>query len=241
MSRSLRRGAIAATALAFSLAALTGCGAGNNAQTLGVQPDHAATSVGDIKIQNSTLITQADPETEGPAVVAVTLFNEGSKDQNLEAIKVEGIDGEADLKPAEGSGPITVPAHGTVVIGGKGNASAVLADGNGTVLEGNSQPITFTFSRTGDITLRSAVVPATGQYADWGPEAPKAPASPKPTDTATAVPADEDEDEATDGTPDEATTEATPGADATGEATETPGAGATDEAAQGPEGDDAAH
>ncbi|MHC0429608.1 copper chaperone PCu(A)C [Streptomyces sp. O3] len=192
MSRSLRRGAIAATALAFSLAALTACGAGNDAQTLGVRPDNAATSVGDIKIQNSVLITQPEPGGKGPAAVSATLFNEGDKDQTLDAVKVEGIDGDAELKPAEGSGSIIVPAHGSVVVGGEGNASAVLADGNGTAAEGNAQPITFSFSETGDITLRSAVVPATGYYAEWGPEI-VSPKSPEPDASATAEPADGDE------------------------------------------------
>ncbi|MFP3991626.1 DUF461 domain-containing protein [Streptomyces sp. E11-3] len=229
MSRSLRRGAIAATALAFSLATLTACGAGNDAQTLGVRPDNAATSVGDIKIQNSTLITQPEPGAEGPAVVNATLFNEGDKDQTLDAIKVKGIEEDAELKPAEGSGPITVPAGGSVVIGGKGNASAVLAEGNGTAAEGNAQPITFTFSKTGDITLKSAVVPATGYFSEWGPEAPKAPKSPKPDASATTEPVEEPEDGATDA--------ATPGTDGTGEATGAPGADATDEAADGAVGE----
>lgn len=78
MSSSLRRGALAAAAIAFSLASLAACGAGNNAQTLEVKPDNAATSVGDIKIQNALVITQPDTTSTGPAVVSATVFNNGT-------------------------------------------------------------------------------------------------------------------------------------------------------------------
>ena len=43
VSRSLRRGALAAAAIVFSIASLAACGAGNDAQTLEVKPDNAAT------------------------------------------------------------------------------------------------------------------------------------------------------------------------------------------------------
>lgn len=59
MSRSLRHGALAATAIAFSITALSACAAGNNAATLGVRPDNASTQSGAIKVQNVNVITQA--------------------------------------------------------------------------------------------------------------------------------------------------------------------------------------
>ncbi|MFF2847087.1 DUF461 domain-containing protein [Streptomyces sp. NPDC058001] len=178
MSRSLRRGTLAATVLAFSVASLAACGAGTNAQTLQVKPDNAATSVGDIQIQNATIITQPDPKATGPAVVSATVFNHGTSDQTLDSITVTGT-GKAALKPATGSGPLTVPAGGSVVIGGKGNASAVLASGRESVQNGNAQPVTFTFSKTGDVKLESFVVPASGYFSGWGPsELPSPSASP---------------------------------------------------------------
>ncbi|MEV0502066.1 DUF461 domain-containing protein, partial [Streptomyces spectabilis] len=97
MSRSLRRGALAATALAISLASLTACGAGNNAQTIEIKPDNAATAVGDIKIQNAMIITQPDRESTGPAVVAATVFNNGRTDQVLESVTVDGTGKKAAL------------------------------------------------------------------------------------------------------------------------------------------------
>ncbi|GGX88361.1 DUF461 domain-containing protein [Streptomyces anandii] len=168
MSSSLRRGALAAAAIAFSIASLAACGAGNNAQTLQVKPDNAATTVGDIKVQNATVITQPDPQSKGPAVISATVFNTGTTDQTLDSISVQG-DGTAQLSPAGGKGKLTVPAGGSVVIGGKGNASAVLSNAGVAVQNGNAQQITFTFSKTGDVSLRAFVVPAKSYFDKWGP------------------------------------------------------------------------
>lgn len=185
MSRSLRRGTLAATALAFSIASLAACGAGNDAQTLAIKPDNAATSVdnGKIKLQNVTVITQPREEAkghavgEGPAVVAATVFNNGDQPQTLDEIKLGGSAATVKLTPAKGStGKITVPAGGSVVIGGKDNASAVVENGREAAQNGNAQPVTFSFSETGAVTLRAFVVPAVGHFEGYGPE--KVPAAP---------------------------------------------------------------
>ncbi|MBT2378629.1 DUF461 domain-containing protein [Streptomyces sp. ISL-111] len=176
MSRSLRHGALAATAIAFSIVSLSACAAGNNAETLKVRPDNAATSVGTIKIQNANVITQA--EAEGPAAVAATLFNDGTEDEILESITLPGTDVPVKLQPAKGTGPVEIPAGGRVVLGGKGNASAVIEGGREAAQDGNVQQVVFKLSRTGDVGLGAAVVPATGYYKDFGPSAlPEAPAA----------------------------------------------------------------
>ncbi|MFI1165971.1 DUF461 domain-containing protein [Streptomyces sp. NPDC020801] len=189
MSSSLRRGALAAAAIAFSIASLAACGAGSNAQTLQIKPDNAATAVGDIKVQNATVISQPDPQSKGPAVISATLFNNGTTDQTLDSIRVTG-DGNAQLSPATGKGKLTVPAGGSIVIGGKGNASAVLSNAGVAVQNGNAQQITFTFSKTGDVSLRAFVVPATSYFDKWGPSnvpaAPGGKASANPSRPASA-------------------------------------------------------
>ncbi|MGW3684256.1 DUF461 domain-containing protein [Streptomyces prasinus] len=197
MSSSLRRGAIAAAAIAFSIASLSACAAGNNAQTLQIQPDNAATTVGDIKVQNAIVVTQPDLESTGPAVVAATLFNEGRTDQTLESVTLPGTGKTAELSPAKG-GSLTVPAGGRLILGGEGNASAVLASSRESVQDGNAQPVTFTFSETGDVSLRAFVYPAESFFTDWGPSdiptapegsaEPTAEASAKPTGDATGSP-----------------------------------------------------
>ncbi|MCX4828440.1 DUF461 domain-containing protein [Streptomyces sp. NBC_00006] len=176
MSSSLRRGSLAAAAIAFSIASLAACGAGNNAQTLEVKPDNAATSVGDIRIQNATVITQPDLKSKGPAVVTGTLFNNGSTAQTLDAITVDGVGKAAKLSDAKGASKISVPAGGSVVLGGKGNASAELPNSRTAVLDGNAQRITFSFSKAGDVKLKAFVVPADSYFKKWGPsEVPAAP------------------------------------------------------------------
>lgn len=186
MSRSLRHGALAATAIVFSIAALSACGAGKNAQTLEVRPDNAATSSGDIKIQNANVITQPEHGAKGPAVVSATLFNNGTKAETLDAITLTGSSGSVELHAAKGSGPVVVPAGGRVIIGGAGNASAVIENGSEATQNGNVQPLVFKLSRTGDIPLGASVVPATGYFEGFGPSAlPETPKKPEKSPEAT--------------------------------------------------------
>ncbi|MEU6380937.1 DUF461 domain-containing protein [Streptomyces sp. NPDC046909] len=193
MSSSLRRGALAAAVIAFSIASLAACGAGNNAQTLEIKPDNAATTVGTIKVQNAVVITQPDLESTGPAVISATLFNNGTTAETLDSITVAGTGKSAELSPAKGKGALTIPAGGYVIIGGKGNASAVLPSSREAIKDGNAQKITFTFSKTGDVSLRAFVVPAKHYFEKWGPtEVPEAPGtgespSASPTESATGT------------------------------------------------------
>lgn len=202
MSSSLRRGALAAAAIAFSIASLSACAAGHDAQSLEIQPDNASVTVGDIKVQNATVITQPDLESTGPAVVSATLFNEGRTDQTLESVTIPGTGKTAELSPAEG-GSLTVPAGGSLILGGEGNASAVLPSSREAVRDGNAQKVTFTFSETGDVSLRAIVFPAEHFFESWGPseEAAAPGASTEPSAEASAESSDEpaagDTDEAT--------------------------------------------
>ncbi|MFE9444941.1 DUF461 domain-containing protein [Streptomyces sp. NPDC006602] len=188
MSSSLRRGALAAAAIAFSIASLSACAAGNNAQTLEVKPDNAATTVGTIKIQNVVVITQPDAAAEGPAVISATVFNSGDTAQTLDSVSVAG-GGTAELKPAKGNGKVTVPPGGSVILGGKGNASAALTKVGETVKDGNAQKITFTFSKTGPVNLRAFVVPSESYFSKWGPT--EIPATPSDTASPTATTGEE--------------------------------------------------
>ncbi|MCJ0873675.1 DUF461 domain-containing protein [Streptomyces sp. AP-93] len=166
MSRSLRRGALAATAVVFSIVSLGACAAGHDAPTLQVKPDNAAVTKGDIKVQNALVITQ-EKDKKGPAAVSATVFNTGTKEQTLEGITLPGGKAVVTLKPAGGGSKVIIPAGGSVVLGGKGNASAVIVGGD-SVVDGNVQKIVFQLSTTGDVELEGFVVPATGMYAGYG-------------------------------------------------------------------------
>ncbi|MFI2777857.1 DUF461 domain-containing protein [Streptomyces sp. ALB3] len=186
MSRSLRHGAFAATALVFSIGTLSACGAGNDAQTLQVRPDNAATAVDSIKIQNLNIITQAEPDAEGPAVIAATLFNDGTKQEVVEKVTLPGTRATVELKPAKGKGPLVIPAGGRLIIGGKNNASAVIENGRQAGDDGGVQNVAFTFSETGDVELAASIVPATSYYEGFGPTAlPSAEPEPTPSDSGT--------------------------------------------------------
>ncbi|MFI1470087.1 DUF461 domain-containing protein [Streptomyces wuyuanensis] len=186
MSSSLRRGALAATALLISIASLSACAAGNDAQTLGVKPDNAETSVGDIKIQNATVITQPQGG-QGQAAVSATLFNDGTEEQTLDSVTLPGTKATVKLSPATGSGPITVAPGGSVVLGGKGNPAGVVENSAEAGRLGDVQRIVFRFSETGDVPVDAFVVPAADYYRDYGPSSvPQPPSSPAASPTGSA-------------------------------------------------------
>jgi hypothetical protein len=167
VSSSLRRGTLAASVLAACALTLTACGAGNNAATLQVQADSAATQVKDIKVQAVNIITTDGGD--GPIGISARVFNDARTPETLEAIRIKGVDGRIKLSPPPGGKTLEVPAEGHLALGGKGHASALVPD-SGTVSPGEMQRITFVLSRTGKVTLRAAVVPADQDgYANYGP------------------------------------------------------------------------
>ncbi|GLF99942.1 hypothetical protein [Streptomyces yaizuensis] len=189
----LRRGALALTAVALSFTALTACGAGNNAQSLGVKPDNPAVTVDTLSVENANIITQPKPGQAGPAAVSVTIINKGTKAQTVESIAVQDA-GPVKLTPAKGAGPVVVPAQGIVVIGGKGNGTAVIEDGAALTQDlGGVRKISFGFSETGEVKLDAFVVPAESYFKEYGPSsAPSpAPAAPKPAASASTGPSGE--------------------------------------------------
>ena len=141
-------------------------------------------------IKDALIITQPDLRSTAPAVISATIFNNGKTAETLDSITVPGTAKTAELKPAKGNGPLTIPAHGSLVIGGKGNASASLASGREASQDGNAQKVTFSFSTTGDVSLRAFVVPAESYFKKWGPTAvpTTAPAAPSPAKSASASP-----------------------------------------------------
>lgn len=187
MVRSFRRGALAAAVVALSVAPLAACGAGYKAETQEVQPDSQATSKGDIQVQNAFVLTQPN----GPATVTARLFNNGGSDQTLDRVKLStGQTAQLTDPLGAGTQSITVPAHGSVLLGGKGNPAAVFSGGSESLRNGDMQDTTFTFSGTGDVSLPANVMPAAGYLEPYGPgSVPTTPApAPTATDTATASP-----------------------------------------------------
>lgn len=177
MVRSFRRGAFAAV-LALSLAPLAACAAGNGSATSEIHPDSASATVGVIKVQNAYVLTQAD----GPATVSARLFNNGASAQTLQSLQVGGSM-NAKLAGPKGTGTVTVPAHGTVLLGGKGNPAASIDTGNEALRDGDVQTAVFLFSDTGPVSMPINVTPSRGFFQPYGPSSLPTTAAPSPTDT----------------------------------------------------------
>ncbi|WP_207957876.1 DUF461 domain-containing protein [Streptomyces sp. YIM 98790] len=175
MSRSLRRGALAAT-LALSIAPLAACGAGAESGTNTIRPDNAYAVIDGIEVQNASVLI--GEEADGPASVTARIFNTGDENQTLEAILLGPDGGSFELLPAEGESGITIPAGGSVMLGGEGNPAAYVPDASAAgIAAGNAQNLTFLLSESGEAELFARVVPATdpySYYADWGPTLPPA-------------------------------------------------------------------
>ncbi|SFC24792.1 hypothetical protein [Streptomyces aidingensis] len=175
MSRSLRRGALAAT-LALSIAPLAACGAGYDSGTDSVRPDNAYARTDGIEVQNVNVVI--GEAADGPASVTARIFNDSGADQTLEAILLGTEGGQFELLPPEGESAITVPAGGSVMLGGEGNPAAYVPDASAAgIAAGNAQNLVFLMSESGEAELFARVVPATGPfayYADWGPTEPPA-------------------------------------------------------------------
>ncbi len=182
MSRSLRRGALAA-ALALSVAPLAACGAGADSQTLQVQPNTVRTTSGAIAVQNAVVVTE--PNGNGPASFTAAVFNNNAQPQQLTSISVNGT--QLKLTGSDGKGgPLTVPANGSVTLGGARNASAILQDAH-SLKPGGYQDVVLDFSSTGQVTVSAAVFPAVSNFNGYGagvtavPASPSAPASAAPS------------------------------------------------------------
>ncbi|GAA2137443.1 hypothetical protein GCM10009760_17970 [Kitasatospora kazusensis] len=179
MSRSLRRGAIAALVLA-AIVPLSACAAGNTPDTLEVKPDNASTSIGNtLKLNNIVVVTPADSVAlaSGPANLSVNISNSSSAPEALQSVTV-GQGATASFTDAKGAAvtEIVIPAGGSVLLGGEGQPAAHLSSVALTV--GGFTPTTFSFGNAGKVTTQAQVTPAKGQYAAFGPAAPLASASP---------------------------------------------------------------
>ncbi|MGW4892417.1 DUF461 domain-containing protein [Kitasatospora sp. NPDC004240] len=188
MSRSLRRGSIAALA-ALAIAPLSSCAAGNTPETLQIKPDNvSATLSPNVLLNNIVVVTpeQAAGEHAGPATVVVNIANSGPVPVELQSVTV-GTGSAATFTDEKGAAvpAILVPAGGSVAIGGKGNPTAQLA--SASVHVGGYVPTVFTF-KTGKVEAEAAVTTDKGLYKGYGPTvAPVAPAVPATTPSPAAV------------------------------------------------------
>ena len=185
MSRSLRRGSLAAVA-ALAITSLSACATGNNAETLEVRPDNASVSLGDSLLMNNIVVVTGDEssgEHTGPANVTVNISNNGGSAATLKSITVAG--GAATLTDAAGAtvDQLVIPAGDAVLVGAEGAPAAHLASVSLQV--GGFVPTAFTFAEAGTAQTQAAVYPNVGFYKGFGP---KPAAAPSPSATSSASP-----------------------------------------------------
>ena len=167
MSRVLpraRRAALPATALGAALA-LTGCGAGFDAQTYQERAvaDVTNTAVGALALRG----LQVSPGSDGvlkpgdDADVRIVVVNESAEADRLVEVS-SPVAESVDVIETEGGSVVDeleVPALGTT----GGSAGLVLRGLTDEVLAGETVELTLRFERNGELTLRVPVA-TTGEY-----------------------------------------------------------------------------
>ena len=144
------------------LAALVGCSSGFDATSSkpyspadGVQADS-----GDLRVLNALVVVGDDGST---GTVSAAVVNRGDRDDRL-----TGVTSPDATIALTGSGDL--PAGGAVTLGSGTDPSAAatgLRKG-----AGENITVTFSFTRSEPITIRTVVVAATGYYADLAPSPP---------------------------------------------------------------------
>ena len=170
--RSRRLAAGLAAVLVAAVPLLSGCfsgqGASTNTQSLTPSGDGASTTVGDLTLQNFTLVKLDGPD----ALLIGSVFNNGTVADTLLDVRVDGHAADipdlvATIEPqsyrsfgygglgangaVEGSAPVSAPAFYDSVFTG---------------LVGTYVPLEITFENAGLVKMDVLVVPPTGYYAE---------------------------------------------------------------------------
>jgi len=168
ITRVPRRAAVALV-LVTAAVVLTGCSAGDNATSR--QPYAPADGIyadsGSIRALN-VLVVASEGASEGVVLMAVA--NRGTRSDRLTAIDTSA--GTVEL-----SSPVELPPGGAVRFGSDADESVAIT--GLTRAPGETIELTLSFERAKPVTLRTIVMPATGDYADITPSVP-ASATPAP-------------------------------------------------------------
>jgi hypothetical protein len=183
-ARRLHRGAAAALLIATA-PVLAACSAGSDAQSLQVKPNSAATTVSStLAVNGVTLVTTAGGSA--PAALNANISNTGSTAETLRSVTVGGTTATFSGSTGTAVTDLTIPAGGSLVIGGPGNAQADLA--SLPVQAGQFTPVVFQFASAGSVTLNALVNTGTGVYASYGPQVAPSPSAPAASRSTTAKP-----------------------------------------------------
>jgi len=186
---------LAAAMLAVSLA--SGCAAGFDAQSQNVRPNSGAAKDGSLVINNVWVVV--DPTT-GNAEVIGSVANTGTLTDRLTSVQASG-----DTATVHAASPAAVAAapfqfrgvsvaNDAVVIGSQASVSFGRLAGpeleitGGAFKLGGIVPVTFDFAVAGPATMNAQIMPNTGLFAGYDPNAANPVPTPTPTPTPTAKP-----------------------------------------------------
>ena len=174
---SRRHSTILRAALVAAVALATGCSSGFDATARqsyapagGVQG-----SSGSMRVLNALVVAADDG---GSGVVLMAVVNAGTEDEEITAV-------ETDAGTVELTGSATVPAGETVRLGAGSDTAAPVRDL--TAAPGEEISVKVSFGGAEPISLRTVVVPATGEYASV--TLPPEP-TPSPSPSGPATPAE---------------------------------------------------
>ncbi|MBF9072254.1 hypothetical protein [Streptacidiphilus fuscans] len=179
MSRTLRRGAVAAVIVAIA-PVLAACSAGSSAATLQVKPNAGATSLSNGQLKVNGVEVVADRLGNAPANVVANIANNESQAETLVSVTVGGT-----AATLSGSGNINTQA--SLILGGPATGTVqatvpTLSQPAGAVI-----PVTFVFANAGSVTVDAQVQKGTGVYASYAPGTPSPTASALPRVSASAT------------------------------------------------------
>jgi copper(I)-binding protein len=182
VSRSLRRGAVAAVIAVAIAPVLAACSAGSSAATLEVKPNSAATSIngGQLKLNGVAVVTDANGNA--PASVIASIANNQQQDENLVSVTV-------GTTAATLSGPTVIHTGGALSLGNPGPSATTAIVPTLDQPAGAVVPITFVFANSGSVTLQAQIQTGTGQYALYAPKpTPTVAVTPSALPTGTGLP-----------------------------------------------------
>ena len=195
MSRSLRRGAVAAVIIATA-PVLAACSAGDGAATLQVKPNAAATSIGStLKLNGITVVTATNGSST--ANVVANIANNSQTAETLTSVTVDG-------NPATLSGPAVIPPLGSLLLSGPQQVTAQVASLSET--PGQNATVGFTFANAGSTSVQALVNAGAGEYSSYAPAAP----TPTPVASLSTLPNPSGTAKATTKTTDKVTSKTTP-------------------------------
>lgn len=195
-----RPGLIAAALLALPLAA--GCGAGFNAASQNVRPNSGSGVDGKLLINNVWVVL--DPAT-GNAEVIGAVANTGVNSDRLTSVQASGTTATVRAPSPAAVAAAPLPLRGVAVVGDTvsvaGGASVSfgrlgrpeLEIAGGSFVPGRVSQVTFDFATAGPVTMNALIMPNTGLFAEYDPNAgnpisqPTPTPTPRPTATGTAT------------------------------------------------------